>query len=162
MVTSGARAPDFTLPGLDGLRYSLHEAEDKGPVLLAFWKARCATCRLAAPYLNRLYDAYENLTWSFWAIGQDPPERAGGFVREFGFRPTVLFDAPDLTVSKAYDPTATPTLYLIEPERGVTYISTGFDKDDLNHLSRRIAGYAGAPYVEVAPADDGNPPFRPG
>lgn len=162
MVTSGADAPDFTLPGLDGLDYALHEARGKGPVLLAIWQAGCGTCRLAAPYLNRLYDAYENLGWSFWAIAQDSADPAREFVRAHDFRPTVLIDAPAFAVSDAYDPDATPTFYLIEPGQGVTIDAGGFDKDALNEISRRIAGYTGADYVEVAPAGDGNPPFKPG
>ncbi len=162
MVQPGAPAPDFTLPGLDGLEYALHEALGKGPALLAFWQKDCGTCKLAAPYLDRLYDAYENLTWSFWAICQNDAAGAAGFVRQHAFRPTVLVDGPALGVSRIYDPDATPTLYLIEPEAGVTLVSAGFVKDELNAISRRIAAYAGAAYVEVAPADDGNPAFKPG
>ncbi|MDE3094702.1 MAG: TlpA family protein disulfide reductase [Chloroflexota bacterium] len=162
MVQPGAAAPDFTLPGLDGLEYALHEAVGKGPVLLAFWQKDCGTCKLAAPYLDRLYDAYENLTWSFWAICQNDAGGAASFVRQYGFRPTVLVDGPGLGVSRIYDPESTPTLYLIEPEQGVTLVSTGFAKDELNEISRRVAGYAGAEYVEVAPPGDGAPPFKPG
>ncbi|MHB8683265.1 MAG: TlpA family protein disulfide reductase [Dehalococcoidia bacterium] len=137
MVQPGAPAPDFTLPGLDGLDYALHEALGKGPALLAFWQKDCGTCKL-------------------------PAAGAAGFVRQYAFRPTVLVDGPALGVSRIYDPDATPTLYLIEPEAGVTLVSAGFVKDELNEISRRIAQYAGAAYVEVAPADDGNPPFKPG
>jgi peroxiredoxin len=163
MIREGDVAPDFTLTGLDGLRYSLHEAAGKGPVLLAFWKADCGTCELAAPYLSRLYDAYENLEWSFWAIGQNEAAEARQFVEEFGFRPTMLIDGPAWVASKAYDPDATPTLYLVEPpSRRVTLISIGFDKADLNEISRRVAAYAGAACVEVAPAGDGAPAFQPG
>ncbi|MBF6599496.1 MAG: TlpA family protein disulfide reductase [Dehalococcoidia bacterium] len=156
------RAPDFTLSGLDGLDYALHEGLGKGPVLLAFWQTECPACALAAPYFNRLYDAYENLTWSFWAICQEGAAAAAGFVRRHDFRPTVLVDAPALAVSRAYDPPSTPTLYLVEPPGRVMVASAGFVKDELNAISRRIAEYAGAEYVEVAPADDGAPAFKPG
>jgi peroxiredoxin len=162
LIHQGDTAPDFTLPGLDGRQYSLHDAGD-GPVLLAFWQAECRTCKLAAPYLNRLYGAYENLDWPFWAIAQDEAAEVRKFVPEYGFRPTVLVDGPALAVSAAYDPEATPTLYLLEPPgRRVTLVSAGFDKAGLNEVSRRIAGYGGAGYVEVAPERDGNPAFKPG
>ncbi len=82
MLRERTEAPDFTLTGLDGLRYSLHEAAGKGPVVLAFWQKSCGACKIAAPYLNRLYDGYENLTWSFWAIAQDEASQAAQFVRE--------------------------------------------------------------------------------
>lgn len=67
-----------------------------------------------------------------------------------------------MQTSRLYDPDATPTLYLIEPKRAVTLVSSGFDKRDLNEISRRIAGFVAADYVDVAPENDGNPAFRPG
>jgi peroxiredoxin len=162
VVTTGSDAPDFTLPGLDGLTYALHEARNAGPVLLVFWQAHCGACKMVAPYLTRLHEAYENLGWTFWTIAQDGPDDARAFAEERGFRPTVLVDGPALRVSDLYDPPSTPTFYFIEPGAGVTLESDGFDKELLNDLSRRIAGYTAAPYVEVAPAHDGNPAFKPG
>jgi peroxiredoxin len=162
MIEPGDLAPDFTLPGIDGLRYALHEATGKGPVLLAFWQKDCGTCKLAAPYWNRLYESYENLNWSFWAISQNDATGAAEFVRRYGLRPTVLVDGGRLVASGRYDPEATPTLYLVEPDGSVSATSAGFSKDELNAISRRIAEYAGAEYVEVAREDDGNPRFKPG
>ena len=162
MVEMAQQPPDFTLPGLDGLTYSLHEADGDGPVLLIFWQAGCGACRISAPYWNRLYDAYENLGWTFWTVAQDAAERAREFTKAHGLRPPVLVDGPTLAVSDAYDPESTPGIVLIEPGERVTLVSDGFDKDVLNEVSRRIAKYAGAPYVEIAPAKDGNPPYKPG
>jgi hypothetical protein len=65
-------------------------------------------------------------------------------------------------VSDAYDPPSTPAFYLVGSGGEVDLEGDGFDKDLLNELSRRVAALTGAPYVEIAPADDGNPPFRPG
>lgn len=162
MTAQGARAPDFTLPGLDGLNYALHEATGKGPVLLAFWQAGCGACRMSAPYWNRLYDAYEQLGWSFWTISQDAADDARTFIERYALKPTVLVDGPRLEVSDAYDPESTPTLFLIDPEGGVSLSADGFDKDALNDVSRQVAAYAGADYVEIAPADDGQPAYKPG
>ncbi len=161
MIDTGDIAPDFTLPGLDGLAYSLHEAGSE-PLLLAVVQTDCGACKLAAPYLNRLHAAYENIGWAFWIVVQDEELDARAFVAQYELRATVLVDGPGLMVSAAYDPDATPTLYLIEPERRVTLVSRGFDKEELNEISRRVARYTGSDYVEVAPADDGNPAFKPG
>ena len=162
MTTRGTDAPDFTLPGLDGLDYALHEAGGKGPVLLMFWHAQCGACSRGVAYFNRLYEAYENIGWSYWAIAQDGADDADRFAREHHLRPTVLVDGPSLQVSDLYDPDAVPGFFLIEPTEGVTVESVGLEKDVLNDISRRIAGYMGAPYVEIAPRDDGVPAFTPG
>lgn len=162
MVMTGSEAPDFTLPALDGLTYSLHEARDNGPVLLVFWQAGCGACKMVAPYLTKLHETYENLGWTFWTICQDAADDARRFVRDYAFKPTVLVDGPALEVSDLYDPPSTPTFYLLEPGVGVALAWDGFDKEALNDISRRIAGYTGSEYVEVAPTDDGNPAFKPG
>ena len=162
MVSEGSDAPDFTLRGLDGLTYSLHEADADGPVLLVFFQAHCGACKMVAPYLNRLHETYENIGWTFWTIAQDGPDDARRFVEAYGFRPTVLVDGPSLDVSDLYDPPATPTMYFIEPGRGATFVADGFDKEALNELSGRIARYTGGTYVEIAPPNDGQPAFKPG
>ncbi len=162
MVRIGDDAPDFTLPALDGLTFALHEATGDGPVVLVFWQAHCGACKIAAPYWNRLCDAYENIGWSFWMIAQDAADEARSFAEQYKLRPPVLVDGPMLSVSDLYDPEQTPTIYVIEPGQGITVEAPGFDKDVLNDVSRRIAGWTGEPYVEVAPPDDGNPAFKPG
>jgi hypothetical protein len=109
-----------------------------------------------------LHQTYENPGWTFWTIAQDGPGDAREFAEKYAFRPTVLVDGPTLEVSDLYDPPATPTMYLIEPGLGVTLMADGFDKEALNDVSRRIAGYTGAPYAEIAPPNDGQPAFKPG
>ena len=161
MIEIGEQAPDFTLAGLDRLQYSLHEVGTE-PLLLAFFQADCGACKISAPYWNRLYAAYENIGWAFWLVSQDDAPVTREFVARYKLMPTVLIDAPGFTVSAAFDPDATPTLYLVEPERRVTLISHGFDKADLNAISRRIARYTGADFAEIGPAADGNPAFKPG
>jgi peroxiredoxin len=162
VVTTGSDAPDFTLRGLDGLTYALHEARHAGPVLLVFWQAQCGACKMVAPYLTRLHETYEHLGWTLWTIAQDGPEDVLRFVEQQGFRPTVLVDGPQLRVSELYDPASTPAFYFMEPGAGVTLEADGFDKELLNDISRRVSSYTASDYVEVAPAGDGNPPFRPG
>ena len=162
MVSTNDTAPDFTLPALDGLTYSLHEALDKGPLLLVFLQAHCGACKTAAPYLNRLYDAYENIGWSFWCVSQDDEATAREFAQQHDFRPTLLIDRPAFAASDAYDPEETPSLYLIEPDGRTSIATGGFDKEALNDISARVAAYTGADPVIVAPEDDGVPAFKPG
>lgn len=161
MTEAGAPALPFTLPAIDGRAYALPSDLQGRPGVLVFFKSTCGTCDLAFPYINRLQDTYPE-GWHLWAIAQDPPETAREYARRHGIGYPVLVDAPAYEVSQAYDPPATPALVLIDAAGAVAYATHGFAKDDLNELSRRIAAYTGAEARIVAPADDGNPSFKPG
>ncbi len=160
-LEAGVSAPQFTAEGVDGRTYSLHEALSSGPVLLVFFKTTCSTCDLAFPYINRLRSLHPG-GWQLWAVGQDPPDRAREYAQRRGIDYPVLPDTPAYAVSKSYDPPATPTLFLIDRDGRLAYVSYGFSKDDLNELSRLLAQSLGAEPRVVAPPDDGQPAFQPG
>ncbi len=161
-IEVGARAPDFSLKGTDGRTYALAEALALGPLLLAFFKTTCGTCDLAFPYINRFAEAYPAGGWSLWAVAQDPPEAAGSYAASHRMTYPVLPDVDGYPVSRAYDPPATPTLFLVDRRGRVAYTTYGFSKDDLNELSRLLAMEIGAEPAVIAPAGDGNPDFKPG
>jgi hypothetical protein len=73
-----------------------------------------------------------------------------------------MSDADGYTESKAYDPPATPTLFLIDRAGQIAQQSAGFHKAELNSLSAGLAERLGAKPVVIAAADDGNPDFKPG
>jgi peroxiredoxin len=157
----GALASPFVLLGVDGREYIFPQGFQGRPGLLVFFKTTCGTCDLAFPYINRLRDAYPE-GWELWAIAQDPPQQASEYARRHDIAYPVLIDAPAYEVSRLYDPPATPTLFLVNPNGRIGYTTYGFAKDDMNEVSRRIAEHAGAEPVIIAPGDDGRPDFRPG
>ena len=65
-------------------------------------------------------------------------------------------------VSCAYDPTATPTLFLIGPDERLQLSGQGFSKADINAIAESIADHLGVRPAVVAERDDGNPDLRPG
>lgn len=157
----GATAPPFTLIGIDGGRYSYpHDAAGQ-PSLLVFFKTTCETCDVTFPYLNRLRETYPR-GWILWAIAQDAAQAADEYAARHEIAYPVLIDASSYAVSRAYDPPATPTLFLVAPDGRIAYTTHGFAKDDVNHLARLIAAYVGGDPVTIAPKDDGRPAFRPG
>jgi peroxiredoxin len=161
LLETGALAPHFTLLGIDGQEYSLPRDAAGKPMLIVFFKTSCATCDVAFPYINRLRETYPD-GWNLWAIGQDPPAKASGYSRAHGIGYPVLIDAPDYTVSRLYDPPATPTLFLTDSRGRLVYSTYGFSKDDLNELAALVARSLDAEPAVIAPADDGGPAFKPG
>src|SRR5947208_969058 len=120
MPEVGDVAPDFTLPDLDGRPTNLRAALQQGPVVLAFWKAECATTRLTFPYLERLRRAYPSAGWQLWGVGQDEVADVAPFLQQVGSVSfPLLVDFPDYTASSAYDPPATPTLVFVEPNQTI-------------------------------------------
>ena len=161
-IEAGTRAPDFSLEGIDGDTHSLSDTLSRGPLLLVFFKTTCGTCDLAFPYINRLLEAYPGDAWSLWAVAQDPPAEASSYASAYGMSYPVLPDVHGYAVSKAYDPPATPTLFLIDRGGDVVQETAGFSKADLNSLSAALAERLGAEPAVIAPAGDGNPDFKPG
>ena len=162
MLEPGASAPDFSLPDAAGTNHRLAEALESGPVVLAFMKADCGTCTLAFPYLERLHQAYRGAAWSIWGICQHPARAAEWFAKNTGVTFPLLIETDGFPVSCAYDPPATPTVFLIDRSGVVKSGHFGFAKPDLNTLAADLAAALEREPVVVAPPDDGQPDFRPG
>jgi peroxiredoxin len=162
MLVAGDSGPEFVLPDVSGQPRSVSEALAGGPVVLAFLKADCATCQLTFPYLERLRQAYPGNTWQIWGICQHPARAAAWFAKTTGVTFPLLIDGEGFPVSCAYDPAATPTVYLLDGKGTVRATYVGFAKRDLNLLAGQVAELLGAEAVIIAPPDDGKPSFRPG
>jgi len=161
LLETGALAPHFTLLGIDGKEYSLPKDAAAQPTLLVFFKTTCGTCDTAFPYVNRLREAYPE-SWQLWAIAQDPPREAAEYAHKHGMHYPVLVDAPDYSVSRVYDPAATPTFFLNDAKGRTVFTTHGFAKDDMNQLAALIADLLEAEPLIIAPENDGKPAFKPG
>ena len=139
MLVLGERAPGF-----DGW------LADGQPAVVVFLETDCPTCRLTAPYLNRLAQSVR-------VIGVSQDSEAA--TREFAAQVPVAFPLrvdPELMVSRAWDPPIVPALFLLDGDGIVRRAEIGFDKDVLN----AIANDLGQP--PVADPFDGAPSRKPG
>jgi peroxiredoxin len=162
-LPEGSQAPDFSLTGIDGKEYRLSQALKEGLLLTVFVKTTCPACDLVMPYLKRLAEAYRRDGWQIWVVTQNPADASREFAERFGASFPVLVDQPEeWTVSRAWDPPATPTLFLVGRDGRVETVTWGFSKADLNDMAERIARHLGEPAMMVARRDDGNPEVRPG
>jgi peroxiredoxin len=162
MLETGTRSVDFTLSDVNDQPHRLADALADGPVVLAFMKAGCVACNLTFPYLERLKQAFPGAKYRVWGVSQDPAKDTRDFAERNGVTFPLMLDTSDYAVSKAYDPAATPTLFLIDQDGVVRSCRVGHSKFDLNDLATELATMLGTAPVVVAPLDDGRPDTRPG
>src|SRR5712692_10923463 len=113
-LKAGTSAPDFTLPTIEGKKFSLRDALARGPVLAAFFKVSCPTCQYAFPYLERLHKAHGDKKIIVVGISQNDQRDTAAFLKEYGVTfPTLLDDPNGYAVSNAYGLTNVPSLFLI-------------------------------------------------
>lgn len=134
-LETGETAPDFQLELAGGGSRSLEQLLAKGPALVTFYKVSCPTCQLTLPFLERLQDSEFQVV----AVCQDEADRAREFNEAFEVElPNLLDKAEDgYPVSNAYGITHVPTMFLIEPDRRISWTWTGFHKRQLETLAER-------------------------
>ena len=135
MMEEGQRAPDCRLELAGGGFRTLDELLADGPVLLAFYKVTCPTCQLALPYLARLEGGPIRVV----AVCQDSAERARDFADAFEVELENLFDTAGAgyPASNAFGVAYVPSMYLVEPDRLISWACVGFHRSKLEQLAAR-------------------------
>ena len=145
----GTRAPDFTLPTMEGSQFSLSEALARGPVVAAFFKISCPTCQYAFPFLQRIYEAHGHKGVTIVGISQNSKKDTAAFTREYKISFPILLDD---TVSNSYGLTNVPTIFWIAQDGEIEISSVGWIKKDMEAFNQRAA---------EASAGGAKPLFRP-
>jgi peroxiredoxin len=145
-LTTGVRAPSFTLPTVDKRKFSLDEALSQGPVVLAFFKASCPVCQYAFPYLERMFRANRGAKVTLLGVSQNNLRETKTFLREFGVTFPVALDDPErYAVSNAYGLTNVPTIFYIAPGGEIEIASVGWSKADMEAINQKLAEYRNQP-----------------
>ena len=150
----GARAPEFELDTAAGGVESLGRMRSRSPVLLVFFKASCPVCQLTFPFLERLHQAAGG-TLQIVGVSQDDRAAARKFNREFGISFPALIDRRGYPVSNAFGIDTVPSLFLVEPDGSISWSGSGFSKQGLEALGKRVG-------ANPFQAQDSVPDFRPG
>jgi peroxiredoxin len=118
------RAPDFSLPGVDGKTYSLGDFREAKALLVIFLCNHCPYVIAVQERLNRLAKRFAPQGLATIGINSNDPEQKPDDdfesmkrrAREQGY---VFPYVQDLTqeVARAYDAACTPDIYLFENER---------------------------------------------
>jgi peroxiredoxin len=156
-------APDFSLPLLQGGKFSLQQALKQGPVLLAFFKSSCPVCQFALPYVERLFQAYGNRNASVVAVSQDDVATTKAFAKEFRLTlPIALDDTARYPVSNAYGLTNVPTLFLVRPSGEIEISCVGWSRQDVEQMGRELAQAGQSTPVPIIHKGEAVPDFKAG
>jgi peroxiredoxin len=138
-LPAGKAAPEVSLPDMHGKAFSLRQALQHGPVVLAFFKVTCPVCQYAMPFVERLYRGYKDKA-QVVAVSQHPKKETQQFLKEYGITMPVLLDDPEhYPASNAYRLTNVPTIFLVAPGGKIEVSSVGWNRADLEDINRRLA-----------------------
>jgi len=155
-------APPFSLTSLSGEKWSLSDALQSGPVLLAFFKISCPVCQFAFPFLQRLYDRYGGGQFTFWAVSQNDAEDTRAFLDRYAPGFPALLDDAGYPVSNAYGLTNVPTIFLILPDGNIAMSSVGFSRSDFDRIASEAARVTAKPAASIFAAGENIPDHKPG
>jgi cytochrome c biogenesis protein CcmG/thiol:disulfide interchange protein DsbE len=154
-LIAGKEAPAFTLNDMKGETFSLADALQQGPVVLAFFKITCPVCQYALPYLERLHQAFKGKDEvTIVGVSQNNKSDTALFLREYGITFPILLDDPGkYAVSNAYGLTNVPTTFYVDASGEIRLSSVGWSRADMDQLAVLLADAANTPI---------HPVFRPG
>jgi peroxiredoxin len=126
------------------------------PLLLAFFKTSCPTCRLIWPYLQRLHTAYGGAAVRVVGVSQNGIEESRKFFEEWGEASfdLVLDPEPAFAASNAFHVEAVPHLVLVSPAGVVEEIFAGWSKAKMEGLGARLAAGRSLARIPVVPPGD--------
>lgn len=158
-----APVPDVPFSDAEGADQELARLLDEGPLLLGIYKSSCASSKQMFPFLERIAQRYADTALSVRGVSQDSPNITRSFARRYGITFPLLIEGDDFPISRAFDIMATPTVFLIDADRRVSFATMGFLKPGLDALGDAVADALGKPHEPLVTPDDGDVPmFVPG
>lgn len=134
----GAKAPDFSLKGVDDKTYTLADFASSKVLVVVFSCNHCPTAQAYQDRLNDIYTRYTskgvalvvispnsskslNLWEQGWSDLGDELEDMKIRAKDKGFKFPYLFDGGDQKASIAYGPVATPHAFVFDKNRKLQY-----------------------------------------
>lgn len=137
-LSTGASAPDFTLPGVDGKTYRLNDFSGSKILVIAFTCNHCPTAQLYEGRIKQLAADYRGRSVALVAIQPNDPNAVR--LDELGytdlsdsfaemkiraqyshFNFPYLYDGETQSTARKYGPTATPHVFIFDRERKLRY-----------------------------------------
>jgi peroxiredoxin len=128
MLPLGTKAPDFSLPNVDGKNVSLADAAGAKALLVIFMCNHCPYVKHVAPELARLAREYQAKGVAVVGISSndvathpdDSPQLMAQEVKSRGYTFPYLYDATQ-RVAQAYKAACTPDFYVFDKDQKLVY-----------------------------------------
>jgi thiol-disulfide isomerase/thioredoxin len=152
----GSAAPDFSLPGVDGRKYSLADFARAKILMVLFTCNHCPTAQYYETRLKDMVREYANKGVALVAISPNDPQSVR--LDELGYTDLsdsfaemkirakhkqynypYLYDGDSEEASRAYGPTATPQLFIFDADRKLRYVGRIDDSEREEFVKTRDA-----------------------
>jgi thiol-disulfide isomerase/thioredoxin len=134
----GGRAPDFSLPGVDGRRYRLADFAGADVLVIVFTCNHCPTAQAYEDRIKKIAADYRNKGVALVAISPNDPlavrldelgysDMGDSFedmkirAKDMEYNFPYLYDGENQEVSMAYGPMRTPHVFIFDKERKLRY-----------------------------------------
>lgn len=143
----GSPAPSFSLPGVDGERYSLESFRNAEILVIVFTCNHCPTAQAYEDRIKRLAADYKDKKVALVAISPNDPAAVRldemGYTdlgdslddmkiraKDMEFNFPYLYDGADQKVALAYGPVATPHVFVFDRARKLRFVGRIDNSDD--------------------------------
>lgn len=134
----GAKAPDFSLPGVDGKTYTLHNFDNANVLAIIFTCNHCPTAQAYEERIKELASTYTGKGVAVVAISPNDPlcvrldemgytDLGDSFedmkirAKDHQFNFPYLYDGETSAISMKYGPQATPHVFIFDDKRELRY-----------------------------------------
>ena len=138
---SGPKAPDFSLPALDGSTVRLTDHFGKNVVLIDFWSTTCDPCLVEMPHLVDIYKEYKDKGFVVLAVSLDGPEsraQVGSVAHDKGMDFPVLLDEETSVVARYNPKRELPFSVLIARDGSIIQKRSGYQPGEEAKLREEV------------------------
>ena len=156
---SGQKAPDFTLPDLDGNYVTLSEITGEGPIYINFWATWCGPCKREIPALIKLYDEYKDQGFKLLGISTDGARSVGkvrSMVKDRQMNFPILLDSNQEVFTRKYKGRGIPFGFLLDNEGNIIHSVRGYRPGIDKLLAEKMQPFLIQPSEEDNPGEGEN------